>query len=41
MMLRWRDMHPYNPVHVVRVPGALEPERLRDTDRRRGSGRSA
>jgi len=29
MMLRWRDLHPYNPVHVVRVPAALEPERLR------------
>jgi hypothetical protein len=30
MMLRWRDLHPYNPVHVVRVPAALEPERLRN-----------
>jgi hypothetical protein len=29
MMLRWRDLHPYNPVHVVRVPAPLEPERLR------------
>jgi len=29
MMLRWRDLHPYNPVHVVRVPAALEPERVR------------
>ena len=29
MMLRWRDLHPYNPVHVARVPAALEPERLR------------
>ncbi len=29
MMLRWRELHPYNPVHVVRVPVALEPERLR------------
>jgi len=29
MMLRWRDLHPYNPVHVVRVPAVLEPERLR------------
>jgi hypothetical protein len=30
MMLRWRELHPYNPVHVVRVPVALDPERLRD-----------
>ena len=30
MMLRWRDLHPYNPVHVVRVPAALEVERLRN-----------
>ncbi len=29
MMLRWRDLHPYNPVHVVRVPAVLEPGRLR------------
>jgi hypothetical protein len=29
MMLRWRELHAYNPVHVVRVPVALEPERLR------------
>ncbi|MGL6113286.1 MAG: hypothetical protein ACRC2B_24605 [Rubrivivax sp.] len=29
MMLRWRDLHPYNPVHVVRVPVPFEPERLR------------
>lgn len=29
MMLRWRDLHPYNPVHVVRVPAALDAERLR------------
>ena len=29
MMLRWRDLHPYNPVHVVRVPVALDAERLR------------
>lgn len=29
MMLRWRELHPYNPVHVVRVPVALDVERLR------------
>jgi hypothetical protein len=29
MMLRWRDLHAYNPVHVVRVPAVLEAERLR------------
>ena len=29
MMLRWRDLHPYNPVHVVRVPRTLDTERLR------------
>lgn len=29
MMLRWCDLHPYNPVHVVRVPSALDPDRLR------------
>ena len=29
MMLRWRELHPYNPVHVVRVPVALDAERLR------------
>jgi hypothetical protein len=29
MMLRWRDLHPYNPVHVVRVPLALDAPRLR------------
>jgi len=28
-MLRWRDLHPYNPVHVVRIPAALDAERLR------------
>ncbi len=30
MMLRWRALHPYNPVHVVRVPAALELPRLRE-----------
>jgi hypothetical protein len=29
MMLRWRDLHPYNPVHVVRIPTALEVTRLK------------
>ena len=29
MMLRWRELHPYNPVHVVRVPVALDAQRLR------------
>ena len=29
MMLRWRDLHPYNPVHVIRVPAPLDAERLR------------
>lgn len=27
-MLQWNDLHPYNAVHVVRIPGALEVERL-------------
>jgi len=30
MMLRWRSLHPYNPVHVVRVPAALDAQRLRE-----------
>jgi hypothetical protein len=29
MMLRWRELHPYNPVHVVRIPTALDAARLR------------
>lgn len=29
MMLRWRSLHPYNPVHIVRVPAALDAQRLR------------
>lgn len=28
-MLQWNDLHPYNAVHVVRVPAALDLERLR------------
>ena len=23
MMLRWRELHPYNPVHVVLIPAPL------------------
>ena len=30
MMLRWRALHPYNPVHVLRVPAALDRRRLQD-----------
>lgn len=30
MMLRWRSLHPYNPVHVLRVPAALDAQRLRE-----------
>ena len=30
MMLRWRSLHPYNPVHIVRVPAALDTQRLRE-----------
>jgi hypothetical protein len=29
-MLQWNDLHPYNAVHVVRIPGALELERLKN-----------
>jgi hypothetical protein len=29
MMLRWRALHPYNPVHVLRVQAALDLPRLR------------
>jgi hypothetical protein len=29
MMLRWRELHPYNPVHVVRIPKALDAGHLR------------
>ncbi len=28
MMLRWRELHPYNPVHVVLIPAPLERARL-------------
>ena len=27
-MLQWNDLHPYNAVHVVRIPHALDLERL-------------
>jgi protein-S-isoprenylcysteine O-methyltransferase Ste14 len=29
MMLRWRQLHPYNPVHAVRMPAPLDEDRLR------------
>lgn len=29
MMLRWRELHPYNPVHVLRLPVPLHADRLR------------
>ena len=29
MMLRWRSLHPYNPVHAVLIPATLDSERLR------------
>ncbi len=29
MMLRWRELHPYNPVHVIRIAAPLDPARLR------------
>jgi hypothetical protein len=28
MMLRWRELHPYNPVHVVLIPAPLDRARL-------------
>ena len=28
MMLRWNELHPYNAVHVVRIPAPLDLERL-------------
>ena len=28
-MLEWNDAHPYNAVHVVRIPAPLDLERLR------------
>jgi len=39
-MLRWRELHPYNAVHVVRIPGPLDAKRLQDRIRHRleGSG---
>src|SRR4051794_30901397 len=29
-MLQWNELHPYNAVHVVRIPSVLEPLRLRN-----------
>jgi hypothetical protein len=29
-MLQWNDLHPYNAVHVVRIPGVLDVERLKN-----------
>ncbi len=29
-VLMWDDMHPYNAVHVVRIPQPLDPARLKD-----------
>lgn len=31
MMVRWRSLHPYNAVHVISIPAALDPARLRAT----------
>ena len=28
-MLQWNDLHPYNAVHVARVPGQFDPDRLK------------
>ena len=30
-MLDWNELHPFNAVHVVRVPAALDLPRLRET----------
>jgi hypothetical protein len=38
-MLQWNDTHPYNAVHAVRVPAALELERLRQVINRTVEGR--
>src|SRR5438552_1551566 len=29
MMLRWNHLHPYNAVHVVRIPASFDLERLK------------
>src|SRR5438046_1403470 len=29
LMLRWNNLHPYNAVHVVRIPSPLDCERLK------------
>jgi hypothetical protein len=31
MMLRWRELHPYNPVHAIRIGARLDPARLRES----------
>ncbi|MEI8043443.1 MAG: hypothetical protein WCL11_18685, partial [Verrucomicrobiota bacterium] len=28
-MLQWNDLHPYNAVHIVRVPGQFDLDRLK------------
>lgn len=33
-MLQWDELHPYNAVHVVRIPAALDPTRLAEIIRR-------
>ena len=37
-MLRWREMHPYNAVHVVTLPQPLDPQRLEACIKRRLEG---
>ncbi|MGE5791173.1 MAG: hypothetical protein ACM36B_00680, partial [Bacteroidota bacterium] len=39
MMLRWRDLHPYSGVHVVRVRAGLAESRLAGEIARRLEGR--
>jgi hypothetical protein len=38
-MLEWNDLHPYNAVHVVRIPERLDVERLRTIIRRTLEGK--
>lgn len=37
-MVRWREMHPYNAVHVVTLPQGLDPPRLEASIRRQLEG---
>jgi hypothetical protein len=37
-MVRWREMHPYNAVHVVTLPQPLDPQRLEACIKRRLEG---